>query len=120
LNIIAFEGFPPVDFGMTDLTTALSDKYQQIETLKLCYSICTVPVVSVTQPERDHQKQKLATPTPIELLAKEVEARKATHIFYFVNMNWYSLISIILFTTGQHIISTNKILNIIYNKISLL
>jgi hypothetical protein len=25
-----------------------------------------------------------------------------------------------LFTTGQHIISTNKILNIIYNKISLL
>jgi hypothetical protein len=37
---------------------------------------CTVPLVPGTEPERAHRKQKLATQTPLELLAKEFEAKK--------------------------------------------
>jgi hypothetical protein len=40
--------------------------------------------VPVTQPKRAHQKQKLATPTPFEHLASDVEARKKS--VYFVNI----------------------------------
>ena len=80
MNIIGLEGFPPVHFGLTDLNAALSDIHKQIKLPKCVTACCTVPVVPVTQPERTHRKQKLATQTPFELLAKEVEAKKKTYI----------------------------------------
>jgi len=46
-----------------------------------------------TEQERGHRKQTLTTQTPLELLAKEVEAKDN---MYFVNIHWYfNLISFI-------------------------